>query len=429
MMGSGTSGKTLADKINPRGASGQVKVGRIGRKRRGLISIDYVIGFAVMLVIIGVGISFVVWVTTSPGLFEAVARQTALRSSQEIQGETSWTLIRTPVIIESAGTNLPVEIGFVPTSLTDLNSIVVTDAEGNPVPSEFDNATQVVAWDAFLRPGRNIFYVVNTEGTAMKPINWTGVSDISTQAVAGGLRIKNARFNTSLGPSGVFDLLIDGERPLLFTEEAVPRIDLGPTAGTATPQFKVGPARAVTTYENGITSKVFANDSKIWIQAPRDAPIPAVKIEVSPGMTRYYSSTEGEEKDIVGGIALLEDHITDLLNIYNPTDDIGLTVLGAGKQVNVTLIDNIESRVILVNNATSFYVFAHRGDFNTALEELHLAANPPNITIGAPVITSGIARPRFQIAATQALIDYEAFKRAHQLFGFDYNVTIEEIRR
>jgi len=411
---------------------GKIGSGKKVKFRLGIVSVDYVIGFVIMLVIVGVFISFVVWISQPGGPFQVAIREIALRGAQDIETESSWTLTKMPIVIESAGTTLPMETGFVPTANTDFNSIVVTDANSNPILSEYDNSTNQVAWVASLSAGRNLFYLVHAEGTRLRPMNWTQLapaSFVTVENVTGGWRLGTQRLNVSFGPAGVYDLLLDGLRPITATGQV--SIDLGPNAGLETPRIRGGAARQVLSFANGITAKVFTNENKIWVQAPASNPIPSVTIRTPVSMTRYYTSASGDQaiSGSTPGYLVLEQ-LNHVLDVYDPNGDIGLAIVGNRRPVNVSLYDNVNDyRAIVVNNATDFFILPHRGNFAFAEAEAHLSSNPPNVTIGAPVITQGISRQRFQITGAQALLDYEAFKRTHALLGFDYNVTIEEIRR
>ncbi|MEA3229989.1 MAG: hypothetical protein U9P44_03665, partial [archaeon] len=114
--------------------------------------------------------------------FESSLNAEAKNIYEKIEDTLSITVYKTPVFVKSQTSveDASIYINFTPPQGTDLNTISMTDADGNPIPSQFDKDEGTVKWYSDLSGTAesnppNTFYLIYVKGTDMSQFVYEGL--------------------------------------------------------------------------------------------------------------------------------------------------------------------------------------------------------------------------------------------------------------
>ena len=139
--------------------------------RKGLFSIDMVIGFIIFLMIIVTSLYYITNLyRPEPTLKEL--ENAGNKLAQSLESDLFWTVYTQPLQISSYNsTTYQIDIAFYPETDTDINSIIVLDKNKTNMNSSFvDNR---LIFTASLIDGDNDYNIIYTKDTVLNKLVYT----------------------------------------------------------------------------------------------------------------------------------------------------------------------------------------------------------------------------------------------------------------
>ncbi len=313
--------------------------------------------------------------------FESSLKAEAKNIYEKIENSLSVTIYKTPVFVDNSMnvSDALIMISFTPSPDIDINSISITDVDGSPIPSEFDNGTNILRWYSDLTNTTgtnppNTFYLTYLKGTdlpqyvygCLEVINGTTDKYISTDDMI-------LYFDTG----GIKELSYIYHPALSAPQEKV-LTDAGISFSMAGVfNFTKGSLEGKAVYGN-TTVRVVANSTKLFIDTNE-----TVTFDLNNFNDLYIYSNN----DPVNNITIID--------FYNgPLVDPSAS--GLEKRGAIAIIGNLTDYTadigtdIITINASTFEVYIHKGDYTNALSQYNSYNTTPETLLGVTTTITGV---------------------------------------
>jgi len=297
--------------------------------------------------------------------FESSLKAEAKNIYEKIEDRLSVTIYKTPVFVDNSMnvSDILIMISFTPSQDVDLNSISITDVDGSPIPSEFDNGTNTLKWYSDL---------TNTTGT--NPPNtfyltYLKSTDLSTY-VYGCLEVIN----------GTTDKYISTDDMILYFDTGgIKELSYiyHPASAAGPFNFTKGSLEGKAIYGN-TTVRVVANSTKFFIDT---------NVTVTFDLNNFNDFYIYSNNDPVNNITIIDFYNGPLVD---PSAS-GLERRGA-----IAIIGNLTDYTadigtdIITVNASTFEIYIHKGDYTDALSQYNSYNTTPETLLGVTTTITGV---------------------------------------
>ncbi len=363
------------------------------KRSKAIVSTDMAIAMVIFVSMVSVAFYYMGYLSKPKQPFEATIQAQGFSIAEALSKNISWVIYKSPVLITSNNDSFATfEPYFRPEASVDANSIAILDANSTVIPSGFFENT--IVWATNVSEGKNLFYLTYAKNTSLAALNHT------TGLNSSGLSVNNSLIRILFSSAGISSIIFEG------IEIAPGGVALG-TSGT--PDNIALPTRAKLNYTNGVSAKIYDNNSKILIQS--NASFNPV-LYLSGDFTSYYNGT-------ANGFSVGGEQFNSILNftdIYSSSR--GVSIIGNNLNVSVS---NTSYKEVRLYNVTEFEIYMHSGDYSNALAEREIYLNPPSVIIGIPVPMSGISIDKLNSLSN---VSYQSLKNT--LTGnTNFNLTLE----
>lgn len=374
-------------------------------KRKAVSAVGLAISIAILLATLYIAFTYMQSVSVQGSSLETAVQVQGEYIAGRVLDTASWTIYRIPVTVKASTSlaNREMEVLLDLPEGTDPNSIAVLDESEQDVASQYDADVGEIVWQADLSAGKNRFYVVYAVGTSMTLLSYP--TDISTTAAG----MSSSEISASLTDGGMSSLVYDGYELLQAAS----------VLGTSSSyNITSGPVRARASH-SGWDARVYSSASKLKIVRNETSPVTLNLVDDFEWF--YDGSSVTTFSDYSGAHTEAFSFTTNFLDLYD--DFKGLAVIGANMTVTLTNYnETLGYKRVYIENASSFELFGHHGNYTAALAENESFHSPPLVTVGVPGKREGVSEEKF---ANMSASDIETLKALLGVEGADMFVSIE----
>ncbi|MEA2003653.1 MAG: hypothetical protein U9O53_01695 [archaeon] len=356
-------------------------------RRKGQVMVGGIIALVIFLSAI-VLVSYVIKTELMPKKpYESSLKAEAKNIYEKIEGGLTITIYKTPVFVENPADikDALVTINFTPTPDVDVNSISITDVDGNPIPSEFDNGTKTLKWYSDLLDSTgsnppNTFYLAYMKDTDLPEYSYGGLD------VVNGTTEKYISADDMIlyfDTTGISSLYYLYDPPLSAPVEKELTGSAGITFSTAGPfNFSYGGLEGKAIYED-TTVRVVVDSTKFFIDTNS-----TITFDLKDFNDIYIESSNDPENNIT------------IIDFYSgPLVDLsasGIDAQGAIAIIGVLddYVADIENDTIIIN-ASAFEVYIHTGNHTNALSQYASYSASPETLLGVTTTVAGIFEQKY----------------------------------
>ena len=355
-------------------------------RRNGQVLVGGIIALVIFLSAIAL-VSFVLKTELMPKKpYEASLKAEAKNVYEKIEEGLSITIYKTPVFVENLAdiNDALITINFTPAPDVDVNSISITDVDGNPIPSAFDNGTKTLKWysDLLDTTGSNppnTFYLTYMKDTDLSEYSYGGLDVVNGTTEKYISTDDMILYFDTEGISGLY---------YLYNPPLSAPVEKGLTGAGIT----FSTAGSFNLLHSGLEGKAIYEDTTVRVA------VDSTKFFIDTNSTITFDLKDFDDVYIESSNDP-ENNIT-IIDFYNgPLVDpsaSGIDAQGAIAIIGVLddYVADLENDTIIIN-ASTFEVYIHTGDYTNALSQYVSYSASPETLIGVTTTVTGIFEQKY----------------------------------
>ncbi|MBU4245817.1 MAG: hypothetical protein ABIF85_06700 [Nanoarchaeota archaeon] len=139
---------------------------RFRNRKKAIVTADMAVALVIFVLMLSIAFYYLSYLSKPKQPFEATLKAEGALIGEKLVGNTTWTVYKLPVWVESTVTgNASFELFFYPDPYIDLNSIAMQDENSTEIPSSFlDNH---IVWISNVTLGKSLFYLTYLKSSGL----------------------------------------------------------------------------------------------------------------------------------------------------------------------------------------------------------------------------------------------------------------------